>query len=258
MHLRMIMWVLFSIQCSTTAVSTVGVWVFVYNAGTTLRKLQMLGPRYIGLHTLNCVFIAFEIIFNSIPILFCGVLWSFVVALLYVASTWFYPIEAIDEEPDWRLFFDSSDKSALIWFNIFMISHFVTYLVAFWVCRIKYHLFQKGSWRQLATDPQIGEPVVKSSTIKTNSKRESVLGYDKYELTAELSKDREEYLHHTSWCSMRSSSRCSAENNGLLSKMRKFSRKKSGIHVSGECASPHLSCGSNLNKNIVLGGPEYL
>jgi len=243
-HLRMTMWILFLIQCSTTAVSTFGVWVFVYNTGTTLKRLRMLGPRYIGLHTLNCVFIAFEIIFNSIPIFFCGVLWSFVVALLYVASTLFYPIEEIDEEPDWGLFFDSSDKSALIWFNIFMISHFVTYLVAFLVYRMKYHLFLKGSWRELATDTQIGEPVLKYSSSKTNTIRESVLGHGECEHTADLAKDREEYLHHTSWCSMTSLSSCYADNNGLVRKMRRCSRRKSGLHVYGEYNSPYLSCRS--------------
>lgn len=264
-YLRVMMWMLFSIQCSTTAVSTVGVWVFAYNTGTTLKRLQMLGLRYIGLHTLNCVFIVFEILFNSIPLSFFGVLWSLVIALLYVASTWFYPVDEVDEEPDWGIFFDSSDKSALIWFNIFLISHFVAYLLAFWISRIKYHLFLKSSWLELASNPRIDEPaVLKSVSSKTDSKRESVLGDFECEYSAELAKDREDYLHHTSWCSMTFPSSYNAESHSVhlssQSKKRKWSRRKSGINVSGECTSPspYLSCRSNFDKYIDPGGPGYL
>merc|ERR1711920_243067 len=104
----------------------------------------MLGVRWVGLHTLNCVLIAFEILFNSLPLLVSGVLWGLTIALLYVASTWIYPAKGDGDEPDWRLFFESRENSAgfesdektlLLWFNIFLVSHLLAYLTAFCVSR---------------------------------------------------------------------------------------------------------------------------
>jgi len=253
---------LFSIQCATTAVSTVGVWVFAYKSGTTLRRLKMLGLRWVGLHTLNCISIVFEILFNSIPLLLYGVLWSLIIALLYVALTWFYPVEETDDEPDWGLFFDSSENSALLWFNIFLVSHLVAYVIAFWVCRIKFYLFLNSSWLLLTDDPVIDNPSIpKSSASKTDSKRESALGDLDCEYSTELTKDREEYLHHTSWCSMTTPSSFTVDTPGLrsssLSKKRKWTQKKS---VCGGCTSPspYLPCRSNFDKYKDPGGPGYL
>jgi len=264
---------LFSTQCSTTAVSTAGVWVFAYKSGTPLERLKMLGVRWVGLHTLNCILIAFEILFNSLPLLVSGASWSLTIALLYVASTWIYPSKGDGDEPDWRLFFESSEKSAglffesgeksaLLWFNIFLVSHLLAYLIAFFVCRIKFYLFLNGSWLLVTNEPVTEKSSVpKSSSSKTDTKRDSALEELDCAYSAGLTKDREEYLHHTSWYSMATPTSHTVDTTGncasSLGKIRKWSLKKAvfggGISPTSS-PSPYSYCRQSFDKYKHPGG----
>jgi len=272
-YLKWLIWMLFSTQCSTTAVSTVGVWVFAYNSGTTFERLKMLGVRWVGLHTLNCILIAFEILFNSLPLLVSGVSWSLTIALLYVASTWIYPAKGDGDEPDWRLFlesrekwaglfFESGEKSALLWFNIFLVSHLLAYLIAFCACRIKFYLFLNSSWLLLTNEPVVEkQSVPKTSSSKTDTKRDSALGELDCEYSAELTKDREEYLHHTSWYSMATPTSHTVDTPGhrtsSMGKIRKWSVTKAifGKGISTTTSpSPYSGCRQSFDKYKHPGG----
>jgi len=264
LYMRRIIWMLFSTQCATTAVSTAGVWVFAYWSSITLKRVKILGIRWVALHTLNCILIAFEILFNSIPLLVYGVLWSLTIALLYVASTWIYPAREDGVDHDWCLYFVANEKSAILWFNIFLGSHLVAYLIAFCVCRIKFYLFLRSSWLLLTDDPAMDKPSTKSSSSKAETKRCSASDELDCEYSAEITKDREEYLHHTSWCSVTTPPSHTTDTPPLcassISKKRKWSLKKSllGESIFAKSTSSYSSCNQSFGECMHPGGPGNL